>query len=216
MLEMLRPRIQELWLRNKRNRVLMLVGTVTLVVALACGCLNLVGTVVGNWLFSAAVVNPNARPTIPAGGKVANSNPTFPLPQPTVYNTPNARGATPVGSSGTPAPTPTASPTPNATVPGGSVVSFQLGPDPNAFSAGQMNTLTLTGPPGVVVGVSFFFFSYAQCLQGTAPNDPVTLDANGQAVFSCRIPRLLKGAIGGIQVVPSVGPPTNLFGIPVN
>ncbi len=211
----LRERIQELWLRNKLNRIWMLVGTAVLVVVLLCSCLNLVGTVVGDWLFSAAIVNPNSRPTIPAGTGVANTNPTFPVPQPTVYSYPNPHGATPVGSSGTPAPTPTASPTPLEPPPGGSVVSFRLGPEPNAFRSGQVNTLTLQGPPGVVVGVSFFFFGYNQCLQGTAPNDPVTLDATGQATFSCAVPAALKGSAGGIQVVPNVGPPTNLFGIPV-
>jgi hypothetical protein len=209
----LRERIQQLWLRSPRNRILMLVGTVVLVVALACSCLNLVGTVVGNWLFSASVVNPNSRPTIPAGTGIANTNPTFPVPQPTVYNYPNQHGATPVGSSRTPAPTPTASPTPGDN--NGSVVKFRLSPEANAFRAGQVNTLSLQGPPGVVVGVSFFFFGYNQCLQGTAPNDPVTLDATGQATFSCALPQSLKGAVGGIQVVPNVGPPTNLFGIPV-
>ncbi|HEY7123078.1 MAG TPA: hypothetical protein VH540_03915 [Ktedonobacterales bacterium] len=212
----LRERIQQLWLLNKRNRILMLVGTVTLSVVLLCGCLNLVGTAVGNWLFASVSANPNARPTFPAGTGVANTNPTFPVPQPTVYNFPNQHGGTPVGSSGTPAPTPTASPTPLFQPPGdGSVVSFRLGPDPQAFRAGRTNTLTLQGPPGVVVGVSFFFFGYNKCLQGSAPNDPVTLDANGQATFSCDLPDTLRGAVGGIQLMPNVGPPTNIFNIPV-
>jgi hypothetical protein len=211
----LRERIQQWWLLNTRNRILMLVGTVALTVVLVCSCLNLVGTVVGNWLFSASLVNPNARPTIPAGTGVANTNPTFPVPEPTVYNYPNQHGATPVGSSRTPAPTPTASPTPAFGPPNGSVVSFRLGPDPQAFRAGRTNTLALQGPPGVVVGVSFFFFGYNQCMQGNAPNDPLTLDANGQATFACDLPDNLKGSIGGIQLTPNVGPPTNLFGIPV-
>jgi hypothetical protein len=215
MLERLRQRIQVLWLRGPLYRVVLLVGTATLVLVLVCSCLNLVGTAVGNWLFSAASANPNAHATPPPGTKVANNNPTFPVPQPTAYNYPNQGGATPVGSSGTPAPTPTASPTPNDPTPGGSVVHFQLGPDPRAFQAGQVNTLTLTGPPGTVVGVSFYFFGYNNCLQGTAPNDPVTLDANGQGVFSCAIPQSLRGSVGGIQVVPNVGPASNRFGIPV-
>src|SRR5690242_3115942 len=113
MLDTLRLRIQALWLRNRLSRVALVVGALALVLVLLCGCLNLVGTVVGNWLFSAAVVNPDARPTIPPGSKVANSNPTFPVPKPTVYGYPNPYGATPVGASGTPAPTPTVSPTPN-------------------------------------------------------------------------------------------------------
>jgi hypothetical protein len=194
-----RERLEEMWQGSKRNRLLMLIGTGAVVLALFCGCLGLVGTMIGNSLTSlASSSNPGARPTLPPSGtQVAQTNPTFPVPQPTMYNTPPS-GATPVGSSGTPAPTATASPTPSVTDtptptptdPGGgggggnSPVTFQISPDPSgmAFVAGQTNQITLSGPPGMVVSLSIYTPGSSACVSMNK-----TLDGTGQAVFTCNI-----------------------------
>jgi hypothetical protein len=195
-----RERLEEMWQGSKRNRLLMLIGTGAVVLALFCGCLGLVGTMIGNSLTSlASSSNPGARPTLPAGTQVVQTNPTFPVPQPTAYSTPPS-GATPVGASGTPAPTPTASPTPSVTdtpTPsptdtgggGNSPVTFQISPDPSgaAFVAGQTNQITLNGPPGLLVSLSLYTPGNNSCVSVNQ-----TLDSTGQAVFNCDIPANLK------------------------
>ncbi len=212
MLPYQRERLEEMWQGSKRNRFLMLIGSGVVVLALFCGCLALVGTVIGNSLTSlASPSNPGARPTLPpAGTQVAQTNPTFPVPQPTAYGTPPS-GATPVGSSGTPAPTPTASPTPSvtetptpsATEPGGggggngNQITFQISPDPSgaAFVAGQTNQITLSGPPGTLVSLSIYTPGSSACVSMNK-----TLDGTGQAVFTCTIPANLKNTTVSMSI----------------
>lgn len=204
MLPYQRERLEGMWQGSKKNRFLMLIVSGVVVLVLFCGCLALVGTVIGNSLTSlASPNNPGARPTLPSGTQVAQTNPTFPVPQPTMYGTPPS-GATPVGSSGTPAPTPTASPTPSVTEvptptptqPGGgggggngNQITFQISPDPTgaAFTAGQPNQITLSGPPGTLVSLSIYVPGSNSCVSMNK-----TLDGAGQAVFTCNIPATLK------------------------
>jgi hypothetical protein len=206
-----RERLEAAWQGSKRNRLLMLIGTGAVVLVLLCGCLGLAGTVIGNSLTSlASSSNPGARPTLPSGTQVAQTNPTFPVPQPTAYNTPPA-GATPVGSSGTPAPTSTASPTPSVTdtpTPsptstggggggGNGPVTFQISPDPSgtAFVAGQANQITLSGPPGALVSLSVYTPGNNSCVSVNK-----TLDGAGQAVFTCTIPANLKNTTVSMSI----------------
>jgi hypothetical protein len=176
----------------------MLIGTGAIVLVLFCGCLALAGTVIGNSLTSlASSNNPGAKPTLPAGTQVAQTNPTFPVPQPTAYNTPPG-GATPVGSSGTPAPTSTASPTPSVTdtpTPsptgtgggGNGPVTFHISPTDGVLTAGQTNQILLSGPAGTPVAVSIYF-SGSTCLSKI-----VVLDGAGQGSLGCAIPAGEKG-----------------------
>ncbi|HEU5370193.1 MAG TPA: hypothetical protein VFU69_17105, partial [Ktedonobacterales bacterium] len=149
------------------------------------------------------------RPTIPVGTQVANVNPTFPLPTPTVHGYPNPPVQN-VPASNTPPPTPTPSPTPTFQPGGGGngKIHYQLGPDPTgqAFVAGVDNTITLSGQPGTVVSVSVFFAN-SSCLPTVAPNDPVTLDNNGQGSITCAIPANLQGSTVPLTIQPVGGPP---------
>jgi hypothetical protein len=219
----LRARLEESWQANKRNRLLMLIGTGVVVVALLCGCLFLVGSFIGNSLTSlASSSNPGARPTLPVGTQVAQTNPTFPLPQPTAYNAPTG-GATPVGSSGTPAPTPTASPSPSVTdtpppstpsptdTPGGGgngngKITYQFAPNPAGLTAGQSNQIMLSGPPGTPVSLSIYLPGSNSCVSMNT-----VLDGGGQATLNCTVPANLKG----ITVPMSIQTPTKYSNYPV-
>ncbi len=191
MLSALRDRLQTLWMQNTRNRVVIMVSTAVLAVLLLCGCLNLLGAIGGGLVDSLVSSGPPERPTIPAGTQVANINPTFPLPKPTVNPYPNPPAQN-VPSSNTPQPSPTPSPTPTqGPHPPGGRIHFQLSPDPNgqAFVAGVDNTIMLSnGQPGTPVSVSVFF-DQSPCvgMQGT-------LDDAGQASFTCAIPANLAGS----------------------
>jgi hypothetical protein len=216
---MLRDRLQALWVRNTRNRIVIMVSTAVLAVLLLCGCLNLLGAIGGGVVDSLLTSGTPVRPTIPSGTQVANINPTFPLPQPTVYSYPPGTGGTPLPASSTPPPTPTPSPTSavTATPPdgGGGRIRYQLSPDPSgrAFVAGAQNTITLSGPPGTQVSVSVFFTN-SPCLPSMVPGDPVTLDGTGQGSFNCTIPAQLKGS----QVTMAISTPFDQrqYVIPVN
>ena len=212
MLSTLKQRLQDLWVQNSRNRILITVGTCTVVILLLCGCLNLMGTLFSGVLDGLTATGPVARPTLPSGTQqVANINPTFPLPAPTVYPNPNSNnGGTPVPSSNTPPPTPTESPTPVVTdTPtagpgGGGRLTYTISPTDGVFTAGQTNQIILSGPPGTIVAVSIFFTG-STCVQGQDPNDPVVLDASGNGTFSCMIPANLRGSTAGLQLIPSSG-----------
>ncbi len=211
-------RVQTLWVQNTRNRIIIMVSTAVVAVLLLCGCLNLLGAAGAGVVNSLFASGPPVRPTIPVGTQVANVNPTFPLPTPTVHGYPNPPVQN-IPASNTPPPTPTPSPTPTFQPGGGNgKIHYQLGPDPTgrAFVAGVDNTITLSGPPGTVVAVSIFFQGYNGCIMGTAPGDPVTLDQNGQGVFSCNVPANLKGTTAGLQLQPTNGPPIVVQDIQVN
>lgn len=207
---MLRPltdRLQTLWVQNARNRIVIMVGTAVLAILLLCGCLNVLGAIGGGVVDSLFASGPPVRPTIQSGTQVANVNPTFPLPTPTVYGYPNPPAQN-VPPSNTPPPTPTPSPTPTqGPNPGDGNIQFQLSPAPNgrAFVAGVQNTITLMGPPGTVVSVSVFFGG-SSCLPSVAPNDPVTLDGTGQGSITCMIPANLKGSAVPLILQPDNGP----------
>jgi hypothetical protein len=181
-------RLQVLWVQNTRNRIVIMVSTAVLAILLLCGCLNLLGVLGGglvNSLFASAAVTP----TIQTGTQVANINPTFPLPTPTVNPPPPCGNAvcgsgTPVPASGTPPPT--ATPTPSST-PGAGAVTFHISPTDGALTAGQTNVFTLSGPPNTLILFSLQF-------QGSpCGNQPLVLDGGGQGMVSCAIPTTLKG-----------------------
>ncbi|HEY7357579.1 MAG TPA: hypothetical protein VH590_13970, partial [Ktedonobacterales bacterium] len=210
--------LQTLWVQNTRNRIVIMISTAVLAVLLLCGCLNLLGAAGAGVVDSLFASGPPVRPTIPAGTQVANVNPTFPLPTPTVHKYPNPPAQN-VPASNTPPPTPTPSPTPTFQPGGGGGdgrIHFQLGPDPSgrAFVAGVDNTIALSGQPGTVVQVSVFFANSA-CLPMVAPNDPVTLDGNGQGSITCTIPANLKGSTVPLTIQP-LGGQQQQDNIPVN
>lgn len=207
---MLRPltdRLQALWVQNARNRIVIMVSTAVLAILLLCGCLNVLGALGGGVVDSLFAAGTPVRPTIQSGTQVANVNPTFPLPTPTVYGYPNPPAQN-VPPSNTPPPTPTPSPTPTqGPNPGGDGrIHYQLGPDPNgrAFVSGVQNTITLMGQPGTVVSVSVFFGG-SSCVPFVAPNDPVTLDDTGQGSVTCTIPASLKGSAVPLVLQPEGG-----------
>jgi hypothetical protein len=209
---MLRPltdRLQALWVQNARNRIVIMVSTAVLAILLLCGCLNMLGAIGGGVVDSLFAAGTPVRPTIQSGTQVANVNPTFPLPTPTVYKYPQPPAQN-VPPSNTPPPTPTPSPTPTqGPNPGGDGrIHYQLAPDPNgkAFIAGVQNTITLMGQPGTVVSVSVFFAG-SSCIPSVAPNDPVTLDGNGQGSVTCTIPANLKGSAVPMTLQPAGGFP---------
>lgn len=206
MLRTLIDRLQTLWVQNARNRIVIMVSTAVLAILLLCGCLNMLGAAGGGLVDSLIASGPPVRPTIQAGTQVANINPTFPLPAPTVYKYPNPPAQN-VPSSNTPPPTPTPSPTSTFPTFGGGPLQYQIAPDPSgrAFTAGVQNTITLTGQPGEQVSVSVFFTN-STCVPGVAPNDPVTLDDTGQGSVTCTIPANLRG-----QSVPLVLQPAGGF-----
>ncbi|HLV97631.1 MAG TPA: hypothetical protein VKT82_03040 [Ktedonobacterales bacterium] len=216
-----RDRLQGLWVQNTRNRIVIMISTAVVAILLLCGCLNLLGVVGGGVVNSLFASGPQVRPTIQAGTQVANVNPTFPLPKPTVYNYPNPPAQN-VPSSNTPPPTPTPSPTPSVTPtqpgggPGGGRIRYQLSPDPSgrAFVAGQQNTITLMGQPGTIVSVSVFFGG-SSCLPGQAQGDPVTLDNTGQGSITCTIPANLQGSMVPLILQP-VGGNQQQYNVPVN
>jgi hypothetical protein len=225
MLSSFKERLQDLWVQNNRNRIMITVATGVVVILLLCGCLNLMGVLFSGVVSGLTATGPVTRPTLPVETQQAvNINPTFPLPQPTVYPNPNTGGGTPVPSSGTPPPTPTASPTPVVTptptdVPGGgggggNRLTYTISPVDGVFTAGQTNQIILSGRPGTIVAVSIFFTG-STCIQGQAPNDPVVLDASGNGTFSCMIPANLKGSSAGLQLTPSNGPQIVRTGIPI-
>lgn len=215
---MLRTRLQALWMQNTRNRIMIMVSTAVLTILLLCGCLNLLGVMGGGLVNSLIASGPPVRPTLDIGTQVANINPTFPLPTPTVfgYPTPPAQN---VPSSGTPPPTPTPSPTPVVTdtpPPDNGPLQYEIQPDRRAFRAGQTNQIVFVGQPGMVINVSIILVSYTACIQGNAPGDPVTLDEFGHGAFSCDIPINLRGSTAGLQIQPNIGPPIVVENIPVN
>jgi hypothetical protein len=210
-------RLQTLWVQNARNRIIIMVSTAVVAVLLLCGCLNLLGAAGSGIVDSLFASGPPVRPTIPVGTQVANINPTFPLATPTVYGYPNPPAQN-VPASNTPPPTPTPSPTPTFQPGGGGgngQIQVQLGPDPSgrAFVAGVQNTIALSGPPGTVVSISVFFPN-SSCLPTVAPNDPVTLDNNGQGSITCAIPANLKGSTVPLTIQPIAGPPQQ-YDVPV-
>lgn len=207
---MLRPlteRLQALWVQNTRNRIVIMVSTAVLAILLLCGCLNVLGALGGGVVDSLFASGPQVRPTIPSGTQVANVNPTFPLPTPTVYGYPNPPAQN-VPPSNTPPPSPTPSPTPTQgpNPGGGGNIQFQLSPAPNGrvFVAGVQNTITLMGQPGTVVSVSVFFAG-SSCVPSVAPNDPVTLDGTGQGSVTCMIPGNLKNSVVPLILQPEGG-----------
>ncbi len=209
MLRTLRERLEALWVQNNRNRIVIMVSVSVVTILLVCGCANLLGSTLGGFVDSLASSGPPVRPTITVNPQqAANVNPTFPLPAPTTYPAPGS-GSTPAPSSNTPPPTPTPSPTPSVTdtpTPGGNTITYSISPDPSgrAFKAGVQNTITLQGPPGTVVSVNIFFTN-SNCIQGQAPNDPVTLDGGGNGTFSCTIPASLKGSQVSLVFIPQGG-----------
>jgi hypothetical protein len=203
-------RLQTLWVQNTRNRIVIMISTAVIAIVLLCGCLNLLGAAGSGVVDSLFASGTPVRPTFQTGTQVANVNPTFPLPKPTVYNYPNPPAQN-VPPSNTPPPTPTPTPTPSVTPtqpggPGGGNLQVQLGPDPSgrAFVAGTQNTITLSGQPGETVSVSVFFGG-SSCLPFQAANDPVTLDGTGQGSITCTIPANLKGSFVPLVLQPAGG-----------
>ncbi|GEM_PF-1898374 len=202
MLRSFRERLQDLWVQNNRNRILITVATGVVVILLLCGCLNLMGVLFSGVVNGLVATGPVTRPTLPVETQQAvNINPTFPLPQPTVYPNPNTGGGTPVPSSGTPPPTPTASPTPvmpptptgGPGGPGGggnNQITFTLSPDPNPqhFQSGVNNQIMLSGPPGRTISVSVYIPGDNSCVSMNT-----TLDGSGQMTLTCNIPARIKG-----------------------
>ncbi len=184
-------RLQALWVQNTRNRIVIMVSTAVLAILLLCGCLNLLG-VLGSGLVNSLIASgPPAHPTFQTGTQVANINPTFPLPSPTVYPAPPKGSGTPVAASGTPPPTPTPTPTPSATTtPVDGAVTYHISPTDGVLTSGQNNTFTLSGTPGTLVVLSL------QGVQGGGCNNkPVVLDGGGQGSVSCSIPGNLKNSM---------------------
>lgn len=221
MFSTLKQRLQDLWVQNSRNRILITVGTCAVVILLLCGCLNLMGTLFSGALDGLTATGPVARPTLPSGTQqVANINPTFPLPPPTVYPNPNTNnGGTPVPSSNTPPPTPTESPTPVITPTptggpggGGGTITFTLSPDPNPqhFQSATTNQIMLSGPPGTSISVSVYLPGNNSCVSMNT-----TLDGSGQATLTCHIPGSLKG---NSVTMAFIGPtiPYQQYPIPVD
>ena len=187
-------RIQDLWVRSPRNRIIIMISTGVVTILVLCGLCNVIGSLTSGILASALTSNPGPKPTTGSGTSQANNfNPTFPLPSPTTYPFPN-QGSTPVGSSNTPAPTatkdPRATPTDQPTQPGGGgeKITFQFNPDPNDLKAGQNNQINLQGPPGTLLSISLYLQGNNSCL-----SMPVTLDATGQGTATCNIPANLQG-----------------------
>jgi hypothetical protein len=207
MLRTLIDRLQTLWVQNARNRIVIMVSTAVLAVLLLCGCLNMLGAAGGGLVDSLITSGPPVRPTIQVGTQVANINPTFPLPVPTVYKNPGNGPGTPVPASNTPPPTPTPAPIPTFPF-GGGRIQYQIGPDPSgrAFTAGVQNTITLMGQPGEQVSVSAPF-NGSTCLPDVGPGDPVTLDGTGQGNLTCTIPANLQGQIVQMTIQAAGGFP---------
>ena len=223
MLQDWQGRLQELWVRSPRNRIIIMISTGVVTILVLCGLCNVIGSLMSNVVASALTSNPGPKPTTGANSsQINNFNPTFPLPSPTTYPVPN-QGATPVGSSDTPAPSPTkdprATPTDQPTQPGGGgKVHYVLSPDPTGknFVAGQPNQVLLSGgQPGDQVQVSIYFTG-STCIIGVAPNDPVTLDATGNGTFSCTIPANLKGSTASLVIHANGGPNQQYSNIPIN
>lgn len=202
-------RLQNLWVRSPRNRIIIMVSTGVVTILLLCGLCNMIGSLTSGILASALTSNPGPKPTTgTSSSQINNFNPTFPLPSPTTYPVPN-QGATPVGSSGTPAPSPTkdprATPTDQPTQPGGGGrVHYQLSPDPTgkAFVAGQTNQINLQGPPGTAVSVSVYFTG-SPCV-----SQNVVLDTAGNGSVSCAIPANLKGSRVSMSLIYAGNFPT--------
>jgi len=187
-------RIQELWVRSPRNRIVMMVGTGVVAILLLCGTCNLIGAVFSGTVSALFTSNAGPKPTLaPNTGQIDNFNPTFPIPTSQTYPFPNPPAQN-VPSSGTPPPSPTASPTPidSPTPPGGgggNKIHYQFLPDPSGrdLVSGQTNQIILTGPPGTVVSVSVYLQGDTACLNMNA-----TLDATGNATLTCDIAAKFK------------------------
>lgn len=218
MLQDPRGRIQDLWVRSPRNRIIIMISTGVVAILVLCGLCNMVGSLMSGVVTSALASNPGPKPTTGGTSQVNNFNPTFPLPSPTTYPVPN-QGATPVGSSGTPPPSPTkdprATPTDQPTQPGGggrNTVTYTLSPggtDGKSFVSGQTNQIMLQGQPGQSVEVSVFF-NPTGCLAMIA-----RLDNKGQATVTCDIPASLKGSTTNMQIQPSSGKTEQFSNIPI-
>jgi hypothetical protein len=199
-------RVQDMWVRSPRNRVMMMVGTGVIAILLLCGACNLVGTAFSGAVSALFTSNPGPKPTLaPNTSQSNNFNPTFPIPTAQTYQYPNPPAAT-VPSSGTPAPTPSASPTPidSPTPPGGGgKIHFQFLPDPTGkdLVAGQTNQIILTGPPGTAVSVSIYWAGNDPCVSMNT-----VLDGTGNSNnLTCAIPANLKGTIVSFQIIGSNG-----------
>lgn len=210
-----RGHLQGLWVRSPRNRIIIMVSTGVVTILLLCGLCNMIGSLTSGILASALTSNPGPKPTTgTSSSQINNFNPTFPLPSPTVYGFPN-QGATPVGSSGTPAPSPTkdpnATPTDQPTQPGGGGgerVTYTLSPGGQNFVAGTTNQIILQGQPGRLVSVSVY--ANPACL-----NMNKVLDNQGQATFNCDIPANLKGSTTNMQIIVAGGKTEQFNGIPI-
>ena len=216
MLQEWQGRLQDLWVRSPRNRIIIMVSTGVVTILLLCGLCNMIGSLSSGILASALISNPGPKPTTGANSsQINNFNPTFPLPSPTTYPVPN-QGATPVGSSGTPAPTatkdPKATPTDQPTQPGGGggggPVTFTLGPGGTNFVAGQTNQIILQGPQDKSLSVSVY--ANPACLNMT-----IKLDGKGQATLSCDIPANLKNSATNMQIVLAGGKTEQFNNIPI-
>lgn len=206
-------RLQDLWVRSPRNRILMMVSAGVIAILLLCGACNLVGTTISGVVSALFTSNPGPKPTgAPNTSQINTFHPTFPIPTGQTYQYPNPPAQN-APSSGTPPPSPTNQHTQHDR---GNQIHYQLSPDSHDFKAGTTNYILLNGgQPGEVVAVSILIPGLNTCIQGIAPGDPVVLDANGQGSFSCDIPANLRGASGGIQIQPQSGPPLVRQGIPV-
>lgn len=190
-----RGHLQGLWVRSPRNRIIIMVSTGVVTILLLCGLCNTLGSLTSGILASALTSNPGPKPTTgTSSSQINNFNPTFPLPSPTVYGFPN-QGATPVGSSGTPAPSPTkdpnATPTDQPTQPGGGgggPVTFHISPTDGVLTAGQTNHISLDGPPGTPIALSIYFTN-SPCVSKI-----VILDTTGKGSVDCAIPANLQGS----------------------
>ncbi len=202
-------RIQDLWVRSPRNRIIIMISTGVVTILVLCGLCNMVGSLMSGIVTSALASNPGPKPTTGGTSQVNNFNPTFPLPSPTTYPFPNPP-ATYVPSSGTPVPSPTidprATPTSQPTQPGGggkNTVTYTLSPsqDGKSFVAGQTNQIDLKGPAGAVLSISLYLPGNNTCL-----NMPVTLDATGHGTVTCDIPANLKGTNVNFSIqAPALG-----------
>ncbi len=210
MLREWQERLQGLWVRSPRNRVLMMVSTGLIAILLLCGACNLVGTAFSGAVGALFTSNPGPKPTFaPNTSQINNFNPTFPIPTAQTYPFPGS-GATPAPASGTPAPSPTAPPSPTAspTDPGGGgggggKIHYQFLPDPTGrdLVAGQTNQIILTGPPGTAVSVSIYLPGNNSCVSMNT-----TLDGTGNATLTCAIPANLKGSNVNFSIIaPSIG-----------
>jgi hypothetical protein len=209
-------RIQDLWVRSPRNRIIIMISTGVVAILVLCGLCNMIGSLMSGVVTSALASNPGPKPTTGGTSQVNNFNPTFPLPSPTTYPVPN-QGATPVGSSGTPPPSPTvdprATPTDQPTQPGGggnNTVTFTLSPDPagKSFVAGQTNQINLQGQPDKLLSVSVY--ANPACLNMT-----VKLDNKGQGALTCDIPANLKNSATNVQIIVAGGKTEQFNNIPI-